>query len=1068
MSSHTDTKKNSNRSPKHSTIGLLTRILDDQVHQEQWLGIVDAAREHHLHLICFPGEVLRHPDGFKAQANILYDLVNIEQLDGLIIWPGSINWGAITREEMETFMRRFDPLPIVSGEQVFAGIPTVLIDSYKAMRTIMVHLIEVHGYHRIAFVRGSENHFGAQERYRAYIDTLTEYGLFDPNLVGQPGSWYEDNGRETIRILLDQRKVEFQAVAGVGVRPIVGAMQALQARGIQVPHDVAVTGFDDIDLAGAVTPPLTTIHPPFHELGRKAVELLARQLHGEDVPEQSFLPMKFVIRQSCGCIDPDVAHAGERIEAMNTTSVDSVLATRRDDILAEMVREIGMSTQHTQWMEHVFDAFRIEVQDDSRNTFVPAVEAVLRQAVESGEQMTAYQNVVSVLHKRLRVVCGNNESALRVEALWQQARVVIAKTAQRAQRIRALQAEHQAQMLRHVGQLLISTFDVDELMHILARELPQLGIPGCYLSLYENPNAPAEWSRLIMAYNEAGRIPLPDSGMRFPSSHLVPEEMLPRNALQSLVVEPLYFREDQIGLVLFEMGPREGSIYEILRGELSSALKGALLVQRQQALIAETQHARQLAEEANQAKSTFLANMSHELRTPLNGILGYAQILKRRRDLDVEAHAGLGIIHQSGTHLLTLIDDILDLSKIEARKMELYPADLNFSAFLDGIVGIIRIRAQQKDVRFVYDCRSSLPGGIRADEKRLRQVLLNLLGNAVKFTESGGAVTFKILELRLQIEEGLDNKSQISNLKFQIEDTGVGMKPEQRDKIFEPFEQVEDTARRIEGTGLGLTISRQLVELMGSTLQVRSEFGQGSTFWFEAAFPMLDAAPQAVLPMQGHIVGYTGKRRRILVVDDNPENRQVLLDLLAPLDFEVTLAKHGREGVEKAREIQPDAILMDLVMPVMSGFEAIKMLRTLPEFKTTFILAVSASVFDMNQTRSQCVGCDSFLPKPVDTEQLLRVLETRLQLTWISEERSVEPEETTHDVSEADLIPPPPEEIDALYELAMFGDMDLIRERTRYLEELDRKYRPFAKRLNELATALEDENIVTLLEQYMG
>ena len=475
------------------------------------------------------------------------------------------------------------------------------------------------------------------------------------------------------------------------------------------------------------------------------------------------------------------------------------------------------------------------------------------------------------------------------------------------------------------------------------------------------------------------------------------------------------------------------------------------------------------AETANLAKSAFLANMSHELRTPLNGILGYAQILKRGRKLSTAQKDGLNIIYKSGNHLLTLINDILDLSKIEARKMELYPADIHVPNFLDGIVGIIRMRAQQKDVRLMSDFACDLPTGIKADEKRLRQVLLNLLGNAVKFTESGGTVTLKlkIADSEFPQSAASNLKSQISNLKFEISDTGVGMTPEQLEKIFEPFEQVGEAPRRTEGTGLGLAITRQLVGLMGSEIQVRSEFGQGSTFWFEAAFPVIDVMPQATRPIQEQVTGYVGERRKILIVDDKQENRLMLLDLLEPLGFEVTLAEHGQEGVKKAQEIHPDVILMDLVMPVMTGFEAVRTLRTLPEFKTTLILAVSASAFGMDQAQSQRIGCDGFLAKPVDTDYLLTYLETRLQLTWISEDRPAEPEETAQAVPEADLIPPPPEEMEAFYELAMFGDMSLIRERSRYLEELDRKYRPFAKRLYDLAAALEDEQIVAFLEQYM-
>ncbi len=503
------------------------------------------------------------------------------------------------------------------------------------------------------------------------------------------------------------------------------------------------------------------------------------------------------------------------------------------------------------------------------------------------------------------------------------------------------------------------------------------------------------------------------------------------------------------------------------------------------------QQAEEVAEAANRAKSEFLANMSHEFRTPLNGILGYTQIFRKDKTLTEQYKNRIDIIHQCGEHLLMLINDILDLSKIEARKMELYPKEFHFPKFLESVAQICCVRAEQKGIQLIYETLSPLPKAIRADEKRLRQILINLLGNAVKFTEKG-SIRFKVGYVMgtedwgdRDLERGLgamgaeqesvpnasamQTQSLIPKLRFHVEDTGIGIAPEVLEEIFLPFQQVGEDSRKTEGTGLGLAISRQLVQMMGASLKVKSTLGKGSIFWFDLDLPEVSQWDDVADDWERNIIGFKGDKRKVLVIDDKWANRSVLVNLLEPLGFEVVEATDGRDGLDKALEFKPDVIFIDLVMPVMDGFEATRRLRISPDLKDVVVIAISASVFDFNQQQSQEVGCNGFLPKPVRQADLLEKLQVHLGLEWVYEEgiaaKATGSQREQESLGES-IAAPPTEETAVLLDLAMRGDIRGIVERAAHLEGLDKQWVPFATHLRQLAKNFEDEQILEFIKHY--
>ncbi|MCJ8280694.1 MAG: response regulator, partial [Rivularia sp. ALOHA_DT_140] len=444
--------------------------------------------------------------------------------------------------------------------------------------------------------------------------------------------------------------------------------------------------------------------------------------------------------------------------------------------------------------------------------------------------------------------------------------------------------------------------------------------------------------------------------------------------------------------------------------------------------------AKEAADVASQAKSEFLANMSHELRTPLNGILGYAQILQRSQNIAGKELDSVGIIYQCGSHLLTLINDILDLSKIEARKLELHNSDINFSSFLTGVAQICRIRAEEKGIKFKFQPDSQLPLTVNVDEKRLRQVLINLLGNAIKFTEEG-EVTFAIQLIDKKdfnlVESIVDNQENnftnydFYKIRFEIIDSGVGMTAEQVNKIFLPFEQVGDKNKQSEGTGLGLAISRKIAELMGNGIKVESNLGSGSKFWFDADLNVSKVSQENIQQksdlLNNIIIGIEGYKPNVLVVDDQWENRSIIISCLQEIGFCCFEASNGKEGLQKAEDTQPDFILTDISMPEMDGLEMMQILRDNPEFSQVPIVVSSASVYEKDIRESLAAGANDFLPKPIQIDKILQILHSYLQVEWVyaKKEQKVEKCLNQESIDEQELVVPSGAEMDKLFDLAM-------------------------------------------------
>jgi CheY-like chemotaxis protein len=406
--------------------------------------------------------------------------------------------------------------------------------------------------------------------------------------------------------------------------------------------------------------------------------------------------------------------------------------------------------------------------------------------------------------------------------------------------------------------------------------------------------------------------------------------------------------------------------------------------------------------------------------------------------------------------------------------MELSPAEFHLLGFLKSLTDLFRMHAQQKDISFTYDILSPLPDAVIADKKRLRQILFNLLSNAVKFTDKGG-VTFRVGYVGLETEDWEQGRLPsithyplpIANIRFQVEDTGIGIQESKLAEIFLPFHQVSDRAHAFEGTGLGLAISQKLVQMMGSEIQVRSTLGQGSVFWFDLDLPPILGWHQPNPTSDRPIIGYKGRKRQVLIVDDHQVNRSFFREMLEFVGFEVIEAVDGQDGLNKAIEFKPDVILMDCVMPVLDGLEATRRLRQLPQLNDAIIIGLSANIVETTTQGSLAAGCHDFLSKPVQTDRLLDAIARHLGLEWIYEEKpcsmGVEP-----NWDGLPLVLPPPSAIAILSELIKIGDIAGVLDQAEQLEKMDDKLVPFAILIHQLAKGFKVKQLREIIQQYLA
>ena len=950
---------------KKDRIGLILANIDSGWAQNIWLPFVTPTLNEGKSLFIFPGGRLNATINSENLRNAIYSLVNSENLDGFISHSSSIIF--IKSQEFERFHSSFSSLPFVTLALKVPGHPCVEFDAYTGMKHLILHCINVHGARKIAFIQGPAFHPSAQTRLRAYHDALKESGLPsspDSPLITDPFMW--GNGTEAAAQLLESRKLkpgeDFDTLVGSNDQMALEAIEYFSKRGYYVPRDYHALGFDDSLEGRFAKSPLSTVGVPYVTMGKEAFRAILESLEKSpsdgdtgDAIKELFLPTELIIRESCGC--QNMYHL-----PIEETGQELYEIPAQQDLTAAIAAYFELNTKETNAIiKPLVRAWQKAFPEAGSESRQPSAESFLYLFEKTLIKFFKANGYPEKIFRFLKYAC---KTGLILPSQIRKLEPALYQAIFSAREPLTVIVQHERTKLNTVltslKYELLGIREKNSLIQSLSKYLPKIGIDTAGIALYKD-NETSIW---IGSFSPDGIGLMREE--YFPAKKLVPEPLNTQFSHGIFMVQPLFMENRSLGYFIHNVLNSDAITFEELRSIVSYALKGIIQYEEVESARQKMQESdeqsrllmlqKEAAQAASEAKSQFLSNMSHEIRTPMNSVLGMTELLlsenltKRQMDYAED-------IRTSAMALLDIINDILDISKIQSGKMTLNPVHFDFRALLDNICSMIRFLIIHKEIVFSMETQGEIPKCLYADDVRLRQILLNVLGNAVKFTKAGH------VSLTIEVSD--------ADIRFIVSDTGIGIRQEEIPRVFDAFVQADDIHNRNrKGTGLGLSITKSLVEMMGGHISAESVYGEGATF--RIVIPKVIGDEKMIRSIESVESVLFTPDIKILVVDDNLLNLNVVCGLLWLSNLTVFTAESGRQAIEIAGQNQYDLIFMDHMMPEMDGVEATKILREMGV--KVPIIALTANAVTQAKEMMLAAGMDDFLPKPILKSSLNEML----------------------------------------------------------------------------------------------
>ncbi|MBN1525443.1 MAG: substrate-binding domain-containing protein [Spirochaetales bacterium] len=790
-------------------IGLLIRTISNQVRELQWQGVIEGCKKANLDLYCFSGRLVASPEEIIAKNSFLTKIVSDKFLDGLIIWFGGI--GPFSgKQDIETFVRHFSSIPVVIGEYALPGIPSIIDDSYCGVKKAVHHLVQHHNNQKILFIRGPQFHWGAMQRYQGYLDALLENNIpVDQRLITPPADW--EKGKNSLNAILDEQNLvpgkDFQSILAASGGLALNSMQILQNRGIRVPDDIAVIGYNNMDRERCATPPLTTVNPHFFEMGEKAVQLLHAHLKGDTSTQQILVPSSLAIRTSCGCL----------YEAVENVTVSKPFTVRTPDkelLQKELISQIekalctGLSSNEYDTVLFLYNELGHIVTGDNTDSrhLILHLDTYLRENTFSPAFHSNWQNILTILQRQLETLLSGKQIEA-VQSAILELRLKISETSIHSC-IRALSEKKNIQVrLREVDTSYFTHLNAREFSDAFMKKLLKLNIAFCFISLFEETGDHELYARLFLGQKDNTLVADETAPIRFPAATIIPEQLMPDKKPLCMLISGIYSTTKLSGYSCIQIISPNGTLYEELGSELNSTINKLQTIEKRDREIMSI-------ENTNRDFKEYSSLFIHALQEPLNRMVhsgkefyfNNLQIPELLRD-------DINRIFTSIDKAENLLKDLTDYTNVLVSGGNNQKVDLNRT--VQTICDILD--------RIITEYEVSMEIGplptIEGDPNQIQLLFFHLIDNALKFRNTEVASTIAI---------SATTRGKIFT-SIVISDNGQGIPPDQFSRIFDIFSRVETSSVQ-EGTGIGLALCKMIVENHKGGISVSSVPGEGTRF----------------------------------------------------------------------------------------------------------------------------------------------------------------------------------------------------------------------------------------------